>query len=412
MGNHESKGDSKIALGAFSGVEGEQLKAILQKISSLQTQQDKTDAAKGDGSEATHAAIDAYASAYFSASLSYATAQFFLETANALADQRTKGVKRGKVNLQVFGVAVSSLVQGSSAAKAAIVKHYVTHATSTNAGATTHATAFVRDLASAALGFYEASAGKKAFKSWTVSDRLITFLMRNESAAETAAGLDFLRDAETEEASSLKSITKALSQNAYLAKLFETAFTHLFLDPLGLIVDHAQTHHREETRILALRHKNMKRPRLAGIKSRLLNIEDYWCLDTTLSAEFRNLSWHGVYDGNSKGRSWTNFMNSITDRGSTVLIIKDADGHVFGGFAPVVSSTTRLHSFFGHCPFFFFFPLTPSLFFFPMKFRNGSCIQNSLVIQDRSYLHCHQKLSSLCPLATTYVYHLFKQTIL
>ena len=251
---------------------------------------------------------------------------------------------------------VHSLVYGTSSDKARLVDVYSASPAD-----------FVTDLAATGLLFYEASAGcggqslqklsqnphQKQAKTAAVSSRLVAFVLSRQSKDQP-------------ESYSAIDLEQGLASNASLLALWNLAFSHLLLDPMHLVFapsatalrhTHDATHPQYDAHISALRVSGLKRPRLSA-RSAILSLEDIWTLDHSVSADHRSRAWTCIYSSATSGKSWTNFTSAITDRGSTLVVIRDEAGHAFGGFASVEWNT---------CPKFygdsksFLFSLTPEL---------------------------------------------------
>jgi len=79
--------------------------------------------------------------------------------------------------------------------------------------------------------------------------------------------------------------------------------------------------------------KTMTKPRLNPNRSRLLKPEDLFIIDLFIPSFHINDQWNQLYDDSTSGQNWTVFSNCIEDQGSTVIIVRDKNDHVFGGFA-------------------------------------------------------------------------------
>jgi len=79
--------------------------------------------------------------------------------------------------------------------------------------------------------------------------------------------------------------------------------------------------------------KSMTKPRLNPNKSRLLTPEDLFIIDLSIPSFHINDEWNQIYDDSTSGQNWTVFSNCIEDQGSTVIIVRDKNNNIFGGFA-------------------------------------------------------------------------------
>lgn len=69
--------------------------------------------------------------------------------------------------------------------------------------------------------------------------------------------------------------------------------------------------------------------------ARLLQAEEMWFLQYNLSqgTAMSNDAWARVYTARTDGNSWNNFSSKLrASRGSTVILIRDTDGHTFGAY--------------------------------------------------------------------------------
>ena len=70
-----------------------------------------------------------------------------------------------------------------------------------------------------------------------------------------------------------------------------------------------------------------------------------WLLAARLPLDC-GLRWRMLYSSRTHGRAWPAFVAKVAERGPTVLVIRDTEGHVFGGYAPE-SWEKQANSFFG-----------------------------------------------------------------
>ncbi|GET02362.1 TLD domain-containing protein 1 [Rhizophagus clarus] len=67
--------------------------------------------------------------------------------------------------------------------------------------------------------------------------------------------------------------------------------------------------------------------------SQLLAPSDYYILNSHLPPDCRVTTHKLLFSSTRDGDSWSTFINCILYQGSTLIVIKDKDGHIFGGFA-------------------------------------------------------------------------------
>ena len=70
-----------------------------------------------------------------------------------------------------------------------------------------------------------------------------------------------------------------------------------------------------------------------------------WLLAARLPLDC-GLRWRQLYSSRTHGRAWPAFVAKVAERGPTVLVIRDTEGHVFGGYAPE-SWEKQANCFFG-----------------------------------------------------------------
>eukprot|EP01134_Creolimax_fragrantissima_P004464 CFRG4464T1 len=66
-------------------------------------------------------------------------------------------------------------------------------------------------------------------------------------------------------------------------------------------------------------------------RSKLLTREAMWCLNAHLPHECTS-EWAMIYDSESMGKAFAQFMAHSYNKGALLVIFKDTEGHVFGGF--------------------------------------------------------------------------------
>eukprot|EP01132_Coremiostelium_polycephalum_P004618 gene4618-5769_t len=76
----------------------------------------------------------------------------------------------------------------------------------------------------------------------------------------------------------------------------------------------------------------VKLPKLVGGKTEVLNEEYIKSISRYLpSNEYRD-EWRLLFSSTANGHSFNRFVHHIADKGSTLIIIKEEGGHIFGGF--------------------------------------------------------------------------------
>ncbi|ORY23861.1 TLD-domain-containing protein [Neocallimastix californiae] len=78
---------------------------------------------------------------------------------------------------------------------------------------------------------------------------------------------------------------------------------------------------------------SMTKPRLNPNRSRLLKPEDLFVIDLSIPSFHISEVWSQIYDDSTSGHNWTVFSNCIEDQGSTILVVRDKNNNIFGGFA-------------------------------------------------------------------------------
>jgi len=72
---------------------------------------------------------------------------------------------------------------------------------------------------------------------------------------------------------------------------------------------------------------------LQGFTSEIISEEEFKVIMAKLPPDCAKTTWIKLFCDAKDGKSFTTFYNSITFKGPLVVIIKDKQGHVFGGFA-------------------------------------------------------------------------------
>ena len=94
-----------------------------------------------------------------------------------------------------------------------------------------------------------------------------------------------------------------------------------------------------------VREAKHKMPRL-GRRSKLLAHEHMWALSPHLPDTCLRKPWKRLFCSVRHGQSFAACMSRMLFKGPTIIVIKDSQGHVFGGFAPV--SWHKSNTFYGN----------------------------------------------------------------
>eukprot|EP01119_Soliformovum_irregulare_P024207 TRINITY_DN8623_c0_g1_i1.p1 TRINITY_DN8623_c0_g1~~TRINITY_DN8623_c0_g1_i1.p1 ORF type:complete len:273 (-),score=95.01 TRINITY_DN8623_c0_g1_i1:114-932(-) len=93
--------------------------------------------------------------------------------------------------------------------------------------------------------------------------------------------------------------------------------------------------------------------------SLILNEDSIRLLSDSLPKPEYRKNWTLIYQSDKMGKSFNRFCYHITGRGPNIVIIRDSDGHIFGGFA--AETWKDKHPKFYGSPMSFVFQLHPSL---------------------------------------------------
>lgn len=90
-----------------------------------------------------------------------------------------------------------------------------------------------------------------------------------------------------------------------------------------------------------------KIPSIPQVESSLLTIIDVYLINQSIPTELRSKqnSWDLAFSTKLHGKSWTLFQSKIQQVGSTIIIIREKSGKIFGGYAS--SSWTPKPKFYG-----------------------------------------------------------------
>jgi hypothetical protein len=142
----------------------------------------------------------------------------------------------------------------------------------------------------------------------------------------------FLKKCRTKGCFTLDQFVNWFTSNVKFQHLFDVLVRRLFLGcppRMGL----------NETDLKALRSQNKISPVVksaypCSLPSRLISPADYFLLCNGLPPECRTEIPHTLLFSSAKdGDSWSTMINSILYKGSTLIIVRDKDNYVFGGFA-------------------------------------------------------------------------------
>ncbi|ORX86745.1 TLD-domain-containing protein [Anaeromyces robustus] len=210
---------------------------------------------------------------------------------------------------------------------------------------------FIKELASTALTYYVAAVPKikkvekddqeqeiikeaPAPKFLKVSERIVNFILRDIKKVSVKEDLSKpvnFDDNEDEESTkvnepiilSWEDFIKYCFESSPFSLLWEIAFCSAFIT----------TSEFKARNFKNYRLKSMTKPRLNPNRSRLLTPEDLFIIDLSIPSFHLSEGWNQLYDSSSSGENWTVFSNCIEDQGSTIVIVRDKNDNVFGGFA-------------------------------------------------------------------------------
>jgi len=214
------------------------------------------------------------------------------------------------------------------------------------------ASTFIKELASTALTYYiaavpkiktveEDGVEKEVIKEGPepkfieVSERFVNFVIRDikkvSNKDDLSKPVTFDDDNEDEETTKINEpvilsweelVSNGLSSSIFNL-LWKISFTSSFIT----------TNEFKARNLKDYRLKSMTKPRLNPNRSRLLKPEDLFIIDLSISSFHVNEEWNQLYDDSTNGQNWTVFSNCIEDQGSTIVIVRDKENNVFGGFA-------------------------------------------------------------------------------
>lgn len=212
-----------------------------------------------------------------------------------------------------------------------------------------------------------------------VNDRFINYILDTcLPTASTNEDLDFLNPSKTptnyaEERANMialagkATITSAtlaswIQQSVLLQRLWNLIFMAFFfnIDQLLNMSSGSSNNNNNNLSLLSVESglPSLTNDHFKG--SKLLSTEDIYVLHHSIPVKQQSKlgTWKLLFSTSVHGSSWTNFVTACEDAGSTLLIIKDKGGDVFGGFAskPLFPSS----KFFGNGDSFVF-SLAPTL---------------------------------------------------
>jgi len=97
-------------------------------------------------------------------------------------------------------------------------------------------------------------------------------------------------------------------------------------------------------------------------ESKLLNEEDFKKLRYCLPFRFRDLNWIRIFTTAVHGTSMTTFYSKLNGVGSTIMLIQDTNGYVFGGYASEEWEKKKTFFGTGEC---FVFSIRPKFAYYP-----------------------------------------------
>lgn len=374
MGSGSSKQKSKSSgssplSGYFSDLEAKCLRALFAQFNSPLLSIDEVELDMC----VPLSGMKAYFNTFLPSAMTNALVTYFKPSTTATSNQLSFGM---------FLERVKNLLTGNWEQKTVLVDCYIRG----NQGATVHQ--FLSDIAKIGLFYYDFYPSKEQLSAATGDDKSSLMLPFNpkfmKNAPKDLAVSDvFVHYLESsfqqlmtsnysshEENVSQVTITfndikEKLAQNSVVQKLLEIFFSNLFMPSSFLstpppsrpgsgstnIPPAKPTNTRKKptapTQSLTavekitqrLRRQQMKRPRFESTTkskpSLLSTSESVFLLDYQLPSEFQsNIYWKKIFCLRDMGVSWTNFMNALMNNpGSTLLVMKDTDGYVFGALA-------------------------------------------------------------------------------
>lgn len=192
---------------------------------------------------------------------------------------------------------------------------------------------FIKEIAKVGVSYYNQNHGsnkspddeKENIRIIEISDRIANNIINSIlNVSQNQNNFDF-SDANEKKNSELtwELFMEKFEQSNEFLLLWEIAFNSAFLISLKY----------KENNFNKFRMKNWIKPHLLPAKSKLLKPEDFFIIDLNIPTSNCTNEWKLLYDNHVDGHNWTVFSNSIYDKGSTVVVIKDTNGNIFGGFA-------------------------------------------------------------------------------
>ena len=77
-----------------------------------------------------------------------------------------------------------------------------------------------------------------------------------------------------------------------------------------------------------------------------MSVSDLMLINQNLPVDLRD-EWRPLFNSAVHGESFSRLIGHILDKGPTVIIVRDTDGHVFGGFG--TESWAYSSQFVGNC---------------------------------------------------------------
>jgi len=211
---------------------------------------------------------------------------------------------------------------------------------------------FIQELASTALTYYvaavprikiveEEGVQKEVIKEGPppkfieASDRIVNFILKdikNVSNKEDLTKPVTFDDDDNKEKETKVNEPVVLSWEDLIANSSESSVFNLLWE-IAFCSAFITTPVFKAKNLKNYRLKSMTKPRLNPNRSRLLKPEDLFVIDLSIPSFHINDQWNQIYDSSTSGENWTVFANCIEDQGSTIVIVKDKDDNIFGGFA-------------------------------------------------------------------------------
>ncbi|CAB4391932.1 uncharacterized protein OCT59_008854 [Rhizophagus irregularis] len=162
-------------------------------------------------------------------------------------------------------------------------------------------------------------------------DYLILFPKLKHDEPEEDSLFNLIKEAEIEGHFNQGSFMDWYIKNTHFQHLFNILVTRIFL--------RRNLPQNFTNAIRTLRSANSIAPEILSTYkalpnfSRLLAPSDYYILNSHLPPDCRITTHKLLFSSTRDGDSWSTFINYILYQGSTLIVVKDKDGNIFGGFA-------------------------------------------------------------------------------